>query len=103
MAGDHMARETSQPDTQETLVGVIAKLPRRQRDVLLQVAFNNDAGHHQRTLQALAVRGLILSEMETLGGRFPVQIRRYYTPIQVHMAVCAWCSKQEVKKAQGRS
>ena len=73
----------------------IMALPKRQRDALIQIALNCDAVHHPRTLAALEQKGLIVGRDEVLGGRFPVTIRRFDTPLSVHIAVCEWCSTQE--------
>jgi hypothetical protein len=81
----------------------IAKLPKRQRDVLAQVCVNNDAGHHPATLEALERKGFLRSYGETLGGRFPVRIKRYaVASIAVHMAWCQWCSRSEKRPERPR-
>lgn len=73
---------------------IITKLTEPQRDVLGQIATNNDGGHHPRTIAALLKKELIKeTESERLPGRFPLWIKHYYTPLHVHIAWCEWCSK----------
>lgn len=69
-------------------------LTEKQREVLGEIAVNQDGGHHRRTLESLQRKGFIVSVDEVLGGRFPVHIKRWYTPVHVHIAWCEWCSLQ---------
>jgi hypothetical protein len=62
-----------------------------QRHVLGAIAVNMDSGHHPATLRKLMELGLIEEYEETLGGRFPVRIKRYVVPLPVHIAWCEWC------------
>lgn len=78
------------------------ELTKRQLGVFEQIATNNDSGHPQKTLDSLERRGYISSEMEQLSGFPPVQIRRYYVPIPVHIEWCQWCAKQQAKKDEGK-
>lgn len=81
------------PETAAEFYAAIDKLPPKQLDALSQVYMNNDAGHPRRTLEALEKKGLVVSKEQTLGGRFPVTIRRYDFPaIAAHAAWCQWVS-----------
>jgi hypothetical protein len=73
---------------------IIQRLTPRQQDVLSALAIGQDEGHHPKTLQALAAKGLIESDQETLPGRLPVIIQRYYVPLFVHIAWAQWGSEQ---------
>lgn len=66
----------------------------KQREVLGQIACNNDQGHPLVTLLALAKRGLIVGWREELPGRPPMQVTRWEVPIDVHIQWAAWCAKQ---------
>lgn len=56
------------------------------------IAMGQDGGHHPKTLAALEAKGLIAGENQTLGGRLPVTIRRYYVPTSVHIEWCDHCA-----------
>lgn len=68
---------------------LIRRLSRAQRAVLDAIAINDDRGHHPRTCEALARKGLIVMRPEVLPGRFPITIKRYDMPLLAHMA---WCN-----------
>lgn len=77
----------------QELHALISGLTKRQRDVLGQIAMSCDSGHHPRVLAALLRQGLIEEGEEVLPGRLPVTVKRYRTPIAVHIAWCEWCSR----------
>jgi hypothetical protein len=76
----------------------IQTLTPHQQHVLGCIAMNEDGGLHPRTVQALLTQGLIEATTETLGGRWPVTVTRYHTPVFVHLAYCAWASAQDVEE-----
>ncbi len=71
----------------------INKLTKRQKEVFEQIAIGNDAGHSGKVLYRLLQRGLIISAEEVLPGRFPVHIKRYFVPTDIHIRWCEWCAK----------
>ena len=80
----------------------IARLPKRQQDVLSLICINEDEGHHPATLQALLRRGLIEEYEDRLAGvtepvLLAVRVKHYRAPIAVHIAWCAWCCTQELE------
>jgi hypothetical protein len=72
------------------------ELTPRQRDVFGLIAIGQDVGHHPRTLEALASRGLIEERREAVGrDRFgAVEITRWEVPLPVHIAWAEWCAAQ---------
>ena len=68
-------------------------LTKPQQAVFEQIATGNDAGHHPKTLESLEAKGFIVSSDQTLGGRFPVKIKRYSVPWNVHYLWCQWCAE----------
>lgn len=90
---------------EEVTVADIQKLRKRQREVLGQIAINNDGGHHPKTLKALQSKGLIVAEQQEVRGPFrgtTMTITRWYVPIAVHMVWCTWCSEQESSDIGGK-
>ena len=79
----------------------IQRLTPHQQEVLGWIAMNEDGGHHPKTLQVLERLGLIVAEPQVLGGRLPVRVTRYSTPIFVHLAYCAWASTQVAQEEEG--
>jgi hypothetical protein len=79
---------------------VIQTLTPRQQHVLGCIAMNEDRGHPPRTVKALLSKGLIEATTETLGGRWPVTVARYTTPVFVHLAYCFWASTPHSQEDQ---
>jgi hypothetical protein len=74
---------------------VIRKLPKVQRRALDNLAIGLPAQASQRTLAALADRGLIVGHAQTSRDRFGVMTWiEYEVPIAAHMAWCAICSEE---------
>ena len=80
----------------------IAKLPKRQRDVLGFVAIGEDAGQPRSVLKALERKGLIAPYEQLIYGtgsspidRIPMMVIRWRVPLPVHRAWAAWCAGQE--------
>lgn len=71
-----------------------SRLTEKQREVLGAIAINEDGGHAESTLLSLEKRGLIVWEMVPMGGHPPMNIRRWYMPLPVHIEWCEWCSQQ---------
>jgi phosphomannomutase len=69
-------------------------LPGAQQLVLSAIAIGHDRGHHERTLQALAGKGLIVGHRVLLPGTPPVEIVRWEVPLDVHIQWAAWCAEQ---------
>lgn len=67
--------------------------PAQQR-VAGNVALNQDQGHSPRVLARLVELGVIEACEERLGGHPPLIVTRYRMPLGVHVAWCAWCSRQ---------
>jgi hypothetical protein len=84
--------------TSAEALAAIQTLTPRQQHVLGCIAMNEDGGHHPRTLRVLLDTGLIEASTETLGGRWPVRVTRYHTPLFVHLAYCAWASAHDVEE-----
>lgn len=76
----------------QTLYETISDLNENQKNTLGLIAMGQDGCHHLKTIQKLLDLGLIVEYEETLGGRFPVRVKRYLTPIEVHFTWCQWCS-----------
>lgn len=66
---------------------------KRQIEVFEQIAIRNDRGHHPRVLAALEAKGLITASDETIPGRLPIKITRYFVPPTPHMQWCEWCAE----------
>lgn len=74
---------------------VIRNLPKAQRRALDNLSCGLSAGASQRTLAALADRGLIVGQERTSRDRFGVMTWiEYEVPIPVHMAWCAVCAEE---------
>lgn len=71
----------------------IKGLKPRQRAVMHRIACGDDAMIHDATAAVLIRRGLIEMREQTLGGRFPVKIKRYDMPLHVHIPWAYWCSE----------
>ncbi len=69
-------------------------LTERQQYVLGSIAIGQDGGHHPRTLQVLAERGLIVGHRVQLAGMPPVEVVRWEVPIDVHIQWAEWCAAQ---------
>ncbi|MHC4510751.1 MAG: hypothetical protein ACYTAO_17650 [Planctomycetota bacterium] len=88
-----MTTESEQQAGIVTMADIDA-LSESQRDVLGQIAMNQDGGHNPRTLKSLLKRGLIEVALAWDRRFWPaVQIRRYSVPVHVHVAWCAWCTE----------
>lgn len=71
-------------------------LSKRQQDVLGWVAIgvDLDLGHHPRTLASLVKLGLIEEYEEHQPGALGMlRVKRYATPLHVHVAWCYWCAE----------
>ena len=73
----------------------IDTLTPKQREMLDRINVGMDERLHPRVVEALMKKGLIEQREETLGGRFPVRIKRYSTNAQVSLAWCEWCAAHD--------
>lgn len=73
---------------------LISELSEEEREVLGQIAMNMDSGHDPVIVEKLVNLLLVESDEDSfLRNTFGVAVRRYYTPLHVHLAWCAWCAK----------
>ena len=71
---------------------LIKRLSSKQREVLNNIACNQDGGHNISTLRSLAKKGLIEEYKEDQGSGF--SILRYRVPVHVHIVWCELCSEE---------
>ena len=70
-----------------------------QTEVLGQIAFGFDRGHHPKTLEVLAREGLIEGHEQEVYGKgnspidlIPMIVICWEMPIAEHIAWCEWCA-----------
>lgn len=71
-----------------------------QRNAFERIATGDDSRVHPETAKALIAKGLIESEMVTVGhDRFgAITVASYTVPLLLHMQWCQWCSEQTEAK-----
>ena len=78
-----------------TLREQIDQLRPQQREVLGLLCMGQTAGHHPRTLAALARHGLIVMRKRVdAGSRGAFSYVEPDVPVDVHLAYCEWAAEQ---------
>lgn len=88
-----MSDETGAP--MEEIIREIERLTPSQQHTLGCVAIGRDGGHSRQTLASLVTRGLIVCREVRQG---PFVHYRHDMPLPIHIAWCAWCSRQPAEE-----
>ena len=73
-------------------------LSKKQRDAFEAIAISMDRAEHQKTIEALLKRGLIVRGDDKVLGRDHfglITVPTYYVPLPIHAQWCEWCSEQQ--------
>ena len=73
-----------------------------QRAIFERLCCGDDRGIGAATATSLIKRGIVEQYEELLRGRFPVRIKRYRVPLEVHAQWCAWCAGQPIDKGDAK-